>query len=886
MINSNKRQLLAVAMMASAIMIQSNTKAATDKLRNQTVIPPETGMSVGQGWDTQRKNIVGNPCIELKEGSGRSIEDTLVTGDHTYAEDTGTSHRYVSNARGSEIVKRLGISFGSALNTLAGTAKISAGAGVGTFRDVKRTSHAVNVMAHWRMVDPYFIDTPKFRLSHPFDKYARGLNEEGESDPEGKIKFRERCGNSFVVGKIVGHKFFGRLSLNQKGQEALWGKNVKSSVNVKSVTTNASASLDMLKGNYSKLTEDSLELEFIRTDDPQPWESAARKIDPTQIPDGVDFDEYRGIQKVLFFEELVNRWPDHVSASAPEVTNFVIAPYEGFIDGYPTTEGGYLDERDADDYLAWFVDALWGLERAFEDAEFAASHTDAYALGATNETRAKYVGNLRIQADRWRAEFELLKPFAADCANSIESDELRRVSDHCKEVAEFYNFERKLELDVEKVLPIEKQNACRPFFPYYDFSVKQNEGLTLKSKNENGNKEAGSGLRMEAFLYARRQDSGNGVYSRLVHDLKVRIVETEGNQSRRDIWEDAENGFWAIDLQYLDTAEGMPNEVDYRECVIEDKGLTRGLVGEIREEVSKSKKAKEQVAGDFIEFDAQSSTSVLKSITCKVDASGKELVIPCDSIKIQPALLPIVNYLDSQAVPIAPLPDVKKVAEVNQSKTIGRIIHGRNIRTAPLVSGALSSQSNTPSDSIVGMGVSKDATYVWYANGTASKGRSNNLDYFNKPYAVSFPPGYSASDVVAMGVAAGSSNLSYAWYRNEKFSVGYSNNLNRNSPPSEYTLPARYSSSDIVAIAIAGSNDHVYAWYKDGYVSSGTASKLDEYRAPYEYTLPPGYSPSDIIDIGITKDDRVYTWFKDGKVSIGSADDLDSVKDPYPYSKP
>jgi Astacin (Peptidase family M12A) len=187
---------------------------------------------------------------------------------------------------------------------------------------------------------------------------------------------------------------------------------------------------------------------------------------------------------------------------------------------------------------------------------------------------------------------------------------------------------------------------------------------------------------------------------------------------------------------------------------------------------------------------------------------------------------------------------------------------------------------------IVGTSISSlGVTYTWYADGQVTAGSTSDLDSERGVYNYDLPAGYTASQIVGIGIAKSTGRV-YVWYSDRKVSVGTSSDFDEYIAPRTYTLPAGKTVSQIVDMDIA-SDDDVYTWFSDGTVSIGTSTDLDAQRLPYAFTTPPGQSVSDIVGIGIAPDDGdVYAWYEDGRVSAGSSSDLDSERALYAYTLP
>ncbi len=208
-----------------------------------------------------------------------------------------------------------------------------------------------------------------------------------------------------------------------------------------------------------------------------------------------------------------------------------------------------------------------------------------------------------------------------------------------------------------------------------------------------------------------------------------------------------------------------------------------------------------------------------------------------------------------------------------------------------------------PPDRLHGVGFESTTgwTVALYADGTLSKGTVSRTAAYVGPYGTSYPPGYSATDVV--GTAITNTNRIYTWYKDGRRAKGVIYDLDRDFGPTYkvYTIPPppmqppwfNRTPRDIVGMAFLPTNNYVYTWYRDGYVSVGSTYDLGLHTGPgkywrgqKEYTLPPGKHVNDIIDMEIKPPhNSVYTWYRDGTYTIGKSWDLDRIQGPRPFTK-
>lgn len=186
---------------------------------------------------------------------------------------------------------------------------------------------------------------------------------------------------------------------------------------------------------------------------------------------------------------------------------------------------------------------------------------------------------------------------------------------------------------------------------------------------------------------------------------------------------------------------------------------------------------------------------------------------------------------------------------------------------------------------IVGMSISSlGTTYTWYADGQVTAGSTDDLDSDRGVYNYDLPSGYSASQIVGIGIAKSTDRV-YVWYSDRKVSVGTTSDFDAYLSPRTYTLPTGKSVSQIVDIDIA-SDDDVYTWFSDRTVTIGTSTDLDAQSGPYAFTMPLGKTAGNIVGIGIAPAGDVYAWYDDQQVSAGSSSDLDSERATYAYTLP
>lgn len=156
--------------------------------------------------------------------------------------------------------------------------------------------------------------------------------------------------------------------------------------------------------------------------------------------------------------------------------------------------------------------------------------------------------------------------------------------------------------------------------------------------------------------------------------------------------------------------------------------------------------------------------------------------------------------------------------------------------------------------------------YTWYRRGgsiTRSIGTPTDLDAVvgeTTPCGSTPQPGCvdikvatgkSIESIVGIAMAKSNNNV-YVWYDDGTVSRGTWADFDFYAPAKPFATPAGLTAYDLREVDIAA-NDHVYAWYRNNKASSGFSLDLDYYIAPYTYAIPEsGYT-------GV----NWYAWYAD-----------------------
>jgi hypothetical protein len=141
--------------------------------------------------------------------------------------------------------------------------------------------------------------------------------------------------------------------------------------------------------------------------------------------------------------------------------------------------------------------------------------------------------------------------------------------------------------------------------------------------------------------------------------------------------------------------------------------------------------------------------------------------------------------------------------------------------------------------------------HTWYRRGNAltrSVGVLSDLDAVlgettpcgNKPVPgcmdIKVAAGKSIDNIAGIAMVKSNGNV-YVWYDDGTVSRGHWADFDAYAAPKPFTTPPGLTPYDLREIDIA-TNNHVYAWYRNGQASSGYSLKLDHYHAPYAYAIP------------------------------------------------
>lgn len=615
---------------------------SADILKNPREIEPVTGASLGMGWDTTRKKLA-NVCID--ESSPR-----LSSGE--VAVDTSPNVEEFSMVRSAtEMSDKMGLGMEVALSAMTGIGRISNETKAGLLKQTSMSRYSLTLVGRSRETVPEFLDKEGLRLKAE----AARLLESEIKHPQ----FRDRCGDSFVLGWLKGHELVARLEVTEQARKKLREMNFENNLGIASGNYDLDTLIEVSKSSEMASVRQTVDVKVYRTDSKRT---------------GTDYSDPEAFQRTFF------EWQSRVDpADDGQIVALFVAPYRGNIPDYPPRE--YLAARTAESYLGWIADALWQLKAAEEDARYVAENPGQHALAVREATRQERLAAVRRARDAWAREYETLKSRGAECLQTLKAlraemsdkDALPELPDFCVETAERYRFDRHLARERDRILPPQKSAECGPT----PIAAVRGEEMTdeplsfdidlAMNVQPTGNSESNGNMRVNAVMTSKVQGD------KLLARVHARAAETAGGRSSS--WQGQTGWFELLDLKTA--GAGIIDKRNFSDCLFHELrgknievgnvdgfidydwqpadtpwGQKPNMIGWIDDVVKKGEKpprfpptGRESRRNQMLyEAVADDRRSLLHKIYCELDTrGGPEELLRCERIRLNPARISLIS---------------------------------------------------------------------------------------------------------------------------------------------------------------------------------------------------------------------------------------------------
>jgi len=607
--------------------------ARADIMKNPIEIEPVTSADLGMGWDTTRKRLA-NVCID------ESME-RLSQGE--VAVDTSPNIEEFSMVRSAtEMTDKMGMNMEVALSAMTGIGRFSNATKAGLLKQTSSSRYALTLIGRNRETVPEFLDKEGLKLK----KEAAKLLESELTHPQ----FRDRCGDAFVLGWLIGHELVARLQISEEVRDRLREMDFENDLGISSGSYDLDTLIQISKRSEFASFRKTVDVVVYRTDSKET---------------GTDYSDPERFRQSFF------QWQSQVDPYEDgQIVALFVAPYRGNVTDYPPRE--YLAARTAESYLGWIADALWELKAAEEDAQYVVENPDRHALAVRRSTRAARLAAIRQARDDWAREYESLKQRGAECLQTIKAQRARHTADetlpelpdYCVETARNYHFERGLAAERDRILPPEKSAECGAISLSEARLTLVEEPLSFDinlamNVQPTGNEESDGNMRVNAVMVSKVQGH------KLLTKIFARAAETGGRSSS---WKGETGWFRLLDLQETQSgSDCMFHEVRGNRIEVRNVdgfvdydwqhestpwGKMSNVIGWIDYEVKKGEQPpKMQPEGRssrdhnmLYEGVADDSDSLLHKIYCELDKRGRrERVLQCERITLNPARISLVS---------------------------------------------------------------------------------------------------------------------------------------------------------------------------------------------------------------------------------------------------
>ena len=362
----------------------------------------------GYGYDSSTGLFKGQ-CVEFT--STQEHNGSRAGSDHL-------NYKLIEN--NYEIVTDSGMSIKSSIKATYGAGSASIKNKTDLLRKTKASTYNLTIFAY-----ALYYDEPKIRyLSHTKlkNQYRSLLN-----DPKKRPEFKQRCGDSFIIGLQTGKEFLGTAT-------------VKTQTLQQSIKLASSTGLGVKYTNYEGKADVNI------TD----------AIESIFGSNNFEFNVYKtggSNEKPTDLKAFKRMYENFGKGGSSTVVKYIVLPYT-FLDDYPYQDPFMTDTQS--EALGYLAEALWDLRAAIEDAQMVISSPSElgkslFALGTKPKIRQKRIEAIKRYRNAWQEEYDNLVKAAQKCDKEFTNE--------CLKLANFYR-NRDISSISYKVLPERYMDDC------------------------------------------------------------------------------------------------------------------------------------------------------------------------------------------------------------------------------------------------------------------------------------------------------------------------------------------------------------------------------------------------------------------------------------------
>lgn len=581
---------LALGIVAWAVLV-STVWAQSGRVFDK--VEPFDGARYGMSFDTSTMDTGkgGQPCVEFDEKKMYAQQDGVSTPK---SEKITTS---------SELTKTLKISALAQFNSLTGN--YAAGSTLEMLNKTEIHEYSqTQLYWNYKRDDMRILMAEAISLKPEFvDLLKQGV--------EGKDKFRERCGNTFVVGMQTGAYYYGTVFTKSRKE------NSQSTLNLNFNFETSSIGKVVLKGGFEKD-----QVEKISRDEEKV--AVSTTIEGLQAPEKLD--------------EVKDQWKTFSPTGGEgKLIQVMVAPYT-LAKNAPNL--GRLGQSTSETKLETMVSALWDLKSLREEAAYILAQEDRFALGIPGGSiRKQRYDFVRSLSERWIAESNSLLDETKECVKSYTED--------CGKLADWY--ESHPRLAERKHFPKKYRSYCYGILnvtPTLPDPMDQPKWIRLGSEFGEGNHHEGpvdvgaelkivpAGRQLKGVLTIKTGANYKNRRSTFKQSTDITIFDLNPpNQEMGDVFEECDyNGSMLITGSNGDEHPKLGGYVERRgfmPAMADDNGGLKGW-----ERINAT-------AND---------NGLLRGLECQLVFKGSDIgKVKCRSVDVTPFRVNLYNRLDREA---------------------------------------------------------------------------------------------------------------------------------------------------------------------------------------------------------------------------------------------
>ncbi len=292
--------------------------------------------------------------------------------------------------------------------------------------------------------------------------------------PGGLGEFKQRCGDSFVIGVQEGREFLGIATVKKQTLKS-WTKFAnESDASAKGAWGNAKAGVKLAKNMEQAFGLSQIEVSTYST--------GSSMLNPTNI------------------EELTNYYQKFLQTNGEKKTiKYILAPYS-ILSSYPSQNPLESDTKDA--YMGTLIVSLWDIKAGIEDAQYVLGRKtqELFALGTNSYAKRKHINMIKKYKENWQKEFDQLLKATKMCNENFTKK--------CKTLAQYYERYRNYIDEWDAVMPEKYLSDCKTPIILPDAALQNLKAgiVQVRQQRVHGDSEGGGGhskTRIVAIMHVK-----------------------------------------------------------------------------------------------------------------------------------------------------------------------------------------------------------------------------------------------------------------------------------------------------------------------------------------------------------------------------------------------